>query len=39
MTVSNADNVRLQRAYDDPTADDGYRVLVDRVWPRRRTKE
>ncbi len=39
MTVSRAPNVRLQRAYDDPTADDGYRVLVDRVWPRGRTKE
>jgi uncharacterized protein YeaO (DUF488 family) len=32
-------NVRLQRAYDDPTPDDGYRVLVDRLWPRGRTKE
>lgn len=32
-------NVRLQRAYDEPTADDGHRVLVDRVWPRGRTKE
>jgi uncharacterized protein YeaO (DUF488 family) len=31
--------VRLQRAYDEPTPDDGYRVLVDRVWPRGRTKE
>jgi uncharacterized protein YeaO (DUF488 family) len=31
-------HVRLQRAYNDPTADDGYRVLVDRVWPRGRTK-
>jgi uncharacterized protein YeaO (DUF488 family) len=31
-------NVRLQRAYDDPQADDGHRVLVDRVWPRGRTK-
>jgi uncharacterized protein YeaO (DUF488 family) len=36
MTVSN---IRLQRAYDDPTTDDGHRVLVDRVWPRGRTKE
>jgi uncharacterized protein YeaO (DUF488 family) len=36
MTPSH---VRLQRAYDEPTADDGYRVLVDRVWPRGRTKE
>lgn len=32
-------NVRLQRAYDDPGSDDGHRVLVDRVWPRGRTKE
>lgn len=31
-------NVRLQRAYDDPQPDDGHRVLVDRVWPRGRTK-
>ena len=36
MTPSN---VRLQRAYDDPTPHDGHRVLVDRVWPRGRTKE
>ena len=28
------DNVRLQRAYDEPQPDDGHRVLVDRVWPR-----
>ena len=31
-------NVRLRRAYDDPRPDDGVRVLVDRVWPRGRTK-
>jgi uncharacterized protein YeaO (DUF488 family) len=31
-------NVRLQRAYEDPGPDDGHRVLVDRVWPRGRTK-
>jgi uncharacterized protein YeaO (DUF488 family) len=31
-------NVRLQRAYEKPRPDDGYRVLVDRVWPRGRTK-
>ena len=35
MTSSN---IRLQRAYDDPRPDDGHRVLVDRVWPRGRTK-
>lgn len=26
--------VRLKRAYDPPSADDGVRVLVDRLWPR-----
>lgn len=31
--------VTLQRAYDDPTPHDGYRVLVDRYWPRGRSKE
>lgn len=31
--------VRLQRAYDEPTPDDGYRALVDRVWPRGRSRE
>ena len=35
---ANAGNVRLQRAYDEPQPDDGHRVLVDRVWPRGRTK-
>jgi uncharacterized protein YeaO (DUF488 family) len=34
-----ARNIRLQRAYDEPGPDDGLRVLVDRVWPRGRTKE
>ena len=27
-------DVRLKRVYDSPSADDGYRVLVDRLWPR-----
>lgn len=26
--------IRVKRAYDPSTADDGSRVLVDRVWPR-----
>jgi uncharacterized protein YeaO (DUF488 family) len=29
-----ADHVRLKRAYEPPTADDGTRILVDRLWPR-----
>jgi uncharacterized protein YeaO (DUF488 family) len=26
--------VRLRRVYDEPSSEDGARVLVDRVWPR-----
>jgi uncharacterized protein YeaO (DUF488 family) len=29
-----AANVRLKRAYERPSAHDGTRVLVDRLWPR-----
>ena len=32
-------SIRLKRAYDAPASDDGYRVLVDRLWPRGLTKE
>jgi uncharacterized protein YeaO (DUF488 family) len=31
--------IKLRRAYDGPAADDGIRVLVDRVWPRGLRKE
>lgn len=34
-----AANVRLKRAYETPAADDGMRVLVDRLWPRGIRKE
>jgi uncharacterized protein YeaO (DUF488 family) len=27
-------HVRIGRVYDPPSADDGARVLVDRIWPR-----
>lgn len=27
-------SVRVARVYDEPTPDDGVRVLVDRLWPR-----
>jgi uncharacterized protein YeaO (DUF488 family) len=27
-------DVRIKRVYDGPAPDDGYRVLVDRLWPR-----
>lgn len=31
--------IQLKRAYDPPAATDGFRVLVDRLWPRGLTKE
>lgn len=34
-----ARNLRLKRAYEAPAADDGTRVLVDRLWPRGLSKE
>lgn len=32
-------DVRLERVYNDPTAEDGYRILVDRLWPRGLSKD
>ncbi|CCK14040.1 FIG00554137: hypothetical protein [Cronobacter universalis NCTC 9529] len=29
-----ANMITLKRVYDEPDAQDGYRVLVDRLWPR-----
>lgn len=31
--------VCIKRIYDEPKADDGYRVLVDRLWPRGISKQ
>jgi uncharacterized protein YeaO (DUF488 family) len=31
--------IAVKRVYDMPEADDGFRVLVDRLWPRGMTKE
>lgn len=39
MTAAATHDIQLQRAYDDPTPHDGYRVLVDRFWPRGRSKD
>ena len=27
-------DIQIKRVYDDPHGDDGYRVFVDRLWPR-----
>jgi uncharacterized protein YeaO (DUF488 family) len=32
-------DVRLKRVYEPAAADDGYRVLIDRLWPRGVTRE
>lgn len=32
-------DVQVRRIYDDPSDGDGFRVLVDRVWPRGISKE
>lgn len=31
--------LQIKRVYDTPTKMDGYRILVDRLWPRGLTKE
>lgn len=33
-----APNIYLKRAYDQPSKEDGIRILVDRLWPRGVTK-
>ena len=32
-------NILIKRVYEEPDADDGTRILVDRLWPRGLTKE
>lgn len=31
--------IKIKRVYDDPEKSDGYRILVDRLWPRGIKKE
>lgn len=31
--------IRIKRIYDEQAEDDGYRILVDRIWPRGVSKE
>jgi uncharacterized protein YeaO (DUF488 family) len=37
--VTVGSDVRAKRIYDAAGADDGYRVLVDHIWPRGVSKE
>ena len=32
-------SIRIKRVYEKPGADDGVRILVDRLWPRGLTRE
>ncbi|MHA3684431.1 DUF488 domain-containing protein [Leucobacter sp. HY1908] len=32
-------DVKIKRVYDTPSESDGYRVLIDRLWPRGLSKE
>jgi len=31
--------IKVKRIYDPPSAEDGVRLLVDRIWPRGLSKE
>ena len=31
--------IRTRRVYESPTREDGYRILIDRIWPRGVSKE
>ncbi len=35
----NSMQIQIKRAYEDPAPSDGYRVLVDRLWPRGVSKQ
>lgn len=38
-SILQEDMFKIKRVYEVPAAGDGYRVLVDRLWPRGMTKE
>jgi uncharacterized protein YeaO (DUF488 family) len=37
--MPGTNRVRVRRAYEEPTPEDGTRVLVDRIWPRGLSKD
>lgn len=38
MKIDAVTEIQIKRAYEPPSPADGYRVLVDRIWPRGVTK-
>jgi len=39
VAVRDLPALHIKRAYDDAAPDDGYRVLIDRMWPRGVSRE
>lgn len=39
MNTPNHQHIQIKRIYEEYSEDDGYRVLVDRLWPRGVSKE
>ncbi len=37
--MAKSPTIKIKRIYDSPAGDDGFRVLVDRLWPRGVKKE
>ena len=37
--LGDVSGFRAKRAYDEPSEDDGHRILVDRLWPRGLSRE
>ncbi|WP_375137713.1 DUF488 domain-containing protein [Bifidobacterium sp. UTBIF-78] len=37
--MKTMENIGIKRIYDEPSPQDGYRILVDRLWPRGVSKE
>lgn len=34
MAIGKNRRIAIKRVYDTPSAEDGFRILVDRIWPR-----
>ena len=39
IRIQRSMSIKLKRVYEPPAMDDGYRVLVERLWPRGVSKE
>jgi len=39
LKMENMNTIKIKRIYEDPSKNDGYRILIDRVWPRGVSKE